>query len=53
MDKETRADVVALDELIKALDAEDSFQKEIEEKRENARQLNEEYQARKKETAGE
>jgi hypothetical protein len=53
MDKETRADVVALDELIKALDAEDSFQKEIEEKRENARKLNEEYQARKKEMAGE
>jgi hypothetical protein len=53
MDKETRADVVALDELIKALDAEDSFQKEIEEKRENARRLNEEYQARKKEMEGE
>lgn len=53
LDAETRADILALDEFIKALDAEDEFQKAIEEKRETARRLNAEYQERMKAEAGE
>ena len=53
LDAETRADILALDELIKALDAEAEFQKAIEEKRETAQRLNAEYQERKKAEAGE
>lgn len=52
LDAETRADILALDELIKALDAEDEYQKAIEEKRETAQRLNAEYQARQKAEAG-
>jgi hypothetical protein len=51
--KETRADVIALDELIKALDAEAQYQAQIDERREQSRKLNEEYQARIKAEAGE
>jgi hypothetical protein len=53
LDSETRADVLALDELIKALDAEAQYQAQIDERRENARKANEEYQARIKAEAGE
>jgi hypothetical protein len=45
LDKETRADILALDELIKALDAEDNFQEKIERNRQRARELNAAYQA--------
>jgi hypothetical protein len=45
LDKETRADILALDELIKALDAEDNFQEKIERNRQRARELNASYQA--------
>ncbi len=48
LDAETRADILALDELIKTLDAEDEYQKAIDEKRETAQRLNAEYQERKK-----
>lgn len=54
LDAETRADVLALDELIKALDAETEYEKMLEERRESARKANEEYHARKNaESAGE
>ncbi len=53
---ETRAEIIALDELIKALDAEQRYQEQIEQSRAEARRLNEEYQQRKAleaESAGE
>jgi hypothetical protein len=48
---ETRAEIIALDELIKALDAEESYQQKIEQSREQARRLNEEYQQRRAQEA--
>ena len=48
---ETRAEIIALDELIKALDAEESYQQKIEESRAEARRLNEEYQQRRAQEA--
>ena len=53
---ETRAEIIALDELIKALDAEERYQEQIEQSRAEARRMNEEYQQRKaleEERAGE
>lgn len=44
---ETRAEIIALDELIKALDAEDRYQQQIEQSRAEARRINEEYQQRR------
>jgi hypothetical protein len=53
MTAETRADIIALDELIKALDAEDEHQKAIDERRANLQRLNAEYQERQKAEASE
>jgi hypothetical protein len=53
MDAGTRADVLALDELIKALGAEDEYEKMLQERRERAQKAHEEHQARKKAEAGE
>jgi hypothetical protein len=49
----TRADIIALDELIKALDAEDEHQKTLEDRRAQMQRLNAEYQERQKAEAGE
>jgi hypothetical protein len=49
LDAETRADILALDELIKALDAEAEYQKLLDEKRERMIQNNK-ARAAKKET---
>ena len=54
LDTETRADIIALDELIKGLDAEDQYQELIEKNREARRKSLESYHARKDaESAGE
>lgn len=54
LDAETRADILALDELIKTLDAEDEYQQLIENNREARRKSLEEYHAKKDaESAGE
>jgi hypothetical protein len=54
LDAETRADVIALDELIKALDAEAEYQKLLDEKRERMIQNNKARAAKKEtERAGE
>jgi hypothetical protein len=47
LDTETRADIVALDELIKALDAEKEYQDGIERAREARRKTLDEYHAKK------
>jgi hypothetical protein len=48
LDAETRADVIALDELIKALDAEAEHQTALDERRATAQRLHAEHQERKK-----
>ena len=53
MDAGTRADVLALDELIKALGAEDEYEKMLQERRERAQKAHQEHQERKKAEAGE
>jgi hypothetical protein len=54
LDTETRADIVALDELIKALDAETEYQDGIERAREERRKTLDKYHAKKEtESAGE
>jgi hypothetical protein len=53
LDAGTRADVLALDELIKALDAEDEYEKMLQDRRERAQKAHQEHQARKKAEAGE
>ena len=40
LDRETRADILALDELVKALGLEDKFDKELQEKREERNRVN-------------
>ena len=45
---ETRADIIALDELIKALDAEAEHQKTLDDRRAQMQRLNAEYQERQK-----
>jgi hypothetical protein len=45
---ETRADIIALDELIKALDAETEHQKTLDDRRAQMQRLNAEYQERQK-----
>ena len=40
LDKETRADILALDELVKALGIEAEFDKQLEEKREERNRVN-------------
>ena len=47
LDAETRADILALDELIKALDAEAEYQKALDERRATAQRLHAEHQERK------
>jgi hypothetical protein len=54
LDAETRADVIALDEIIKALDAEAEYQKLLDERRERMIQNNKARAAKKEaESAGE
>jgi hypothetical protein len=54
LDAETRADIIALDELIKALDAQTEYEELIEKNREARRKSLESYHARKDaESAGE
>ena len=45
---ETRADIIALDELIKALDAEAEHKKTLDDRRAQMQRLNSEYQERQK-----
>jgi hypothetical protein len=52
LDKETRAQVIALDELITALDYEDEYRAKIEETEERNRKLNAEFHARQAEKVG-
>lgn len=40
LDRETRADILALDELVKALGLEDKFEKQLQEKREERNRVN-------------
>jgi hypothetical protein len=53
LDKETRAQVIALDELITALDYENEHRAKVEEMEERNRKLNAEFHARQAEKAGE
>jgi hypothetical protein len=53
LDKETRAQVIALDELITALDYEDEHRSKVAEMEERNRKLNAEFHARQAEKAGE
>jgi hypothetical protein len=53
LDAETRADIIALDELIKALDAQTEYEELIEKNRESRRKSLENYHAKKEaESAG-
>ena len=40
LDRETRADILALDELVKALGLEDKFEEQLQEKREERNRVN-------------
>jgi hypothetical protein len=52
LDKETRAQVIALDELITALDYENEHRAKVEEMEERNRKLNAEFHARQAEKVG-
>jgi hypothetical protein len=52
LDKETRAQIAALDELITALDYEDNYRAKVEEIESANMKMNEEWRARQAETAG-
>ena len=53
LDKETRANIAALDELITALDYEDEYRAKIEEIQNANIKMNQEFHARQAEKAGE
>ena len=52
LDKETRANIAALDELITALDYEDEYRAKVEEIQNANIKMNQEYQARQAQSAG-
>jgi hypothetical protein len=52
LDKETRAQIAALDEIITALDYEDNYRAKVEEIESANMKMNEEWRARQAETAG-